>query len=186
FDDAFVEQLRLGVMEQIASLPSRAGSGRLWLEWFTGNGRSGRRFVLATVVIVAAAALTLYVLSLRSPENGANTQTAAAEGTVHKTNPKQRQPPFKRKEGGRQRSRIKPGLVAVRHPGRGIPERPDLVAAVPGHVGSPTADPIEAARVSTNEGKLRIEIQTADPNIRIIWFAPKEVAEAPEPVRETR
>jgi hypothetical protein len=26
-----------------------------------------------------------------------------------------------------------------------------------------------------SDGMLRIEIQTVDPNIRIIWFAPKEI-----------
>ena len=34
--------------------------------------------------------------------------------------------------------------------------------------------------------RLRIEIQTADPNIRIIWFAPKPTdMDAPKPMGET-
>jgi hypothetical protein len=43
--------------------------------------------------------------------------------------------------------------------------------------GTASAEPADALPRSVDESPemLRIEIQTSDPNIRIIWFAPKEV-----------
>ena len=57
---------------------------------------------------------------------------------------------------------------------------PDLITQIPDAVG-PTADPPAAPDPAdtdpdANQDMLRIEIQTADPNIRIIWFAPKSDA----------
>lgn len=47
----------------------------------------------------------------------------------------------------------------------------------PEQSGTSSAEPADALPESGNDppGMLRIEIQTSDPNIRIIWFAPKEV-----------
>ena len=47
----------------------------------------------------------------------------------------------------------------------------------PRESGTASAEPADALPGSSNDspGMLRIEIQTGDPNIRIIWFAPKEV-----------
>src|SRR5437868_6278764 len=50
---------------------------------------------------------------------------------------------------------------------------PDNALAQSAPAALPAA-PIESRNIAaTNEERLRIEIQTADPTIRIIWFAPK-------------
>ena len=50
----------------------------------------------------------------------------------------------------------------------------------------PAASKLDGSDASKSADMLRIEIQTADPNIRIIWFAPKPSdADAPNPMGET-
>ena len=101
----------------------------------------------------------------KTPNDRANIDGRFAHG-----NPDRRR--FKRKP-------IKPGLNGSPQTEERMAE-PDLITQNL-DTGASASDPSTAANpedadMDASPGMLRIEIQTADPNIRIIWFAPKSDA----------
>ena len=78
-----------------------------------------------------------------------------------------------------------PGKIGTNHssPERAIAIDNEIIpeSVAPSEANSPNAEPVSTITPkpeNTEPEMLRIELQTADPNIRIIWFAPKETIAA--------
>jgi len=192
FDEAFVGDLKQSVLEGVAETRSRASLLPSWI------GQWNRRQVLAlsATCFVVAGMLALYVYQSRVKLNSAivsrisnpeaSIETKGKPGTVTKEAPGAS---FKGAQG----------LVRRRH---SFEPRTDDVEIASRHLEPPRPGPVEEVPASANaieqmdnssdvpadsRDMLRIEIQTSDPNIRIIWFSPKEVDRQPtKPLTNTQ
>jgi hypothetical protein len=190
FDEAFVGDLKQRVLEGVAEPRSRASVLTSWI------GQWNRRQVLALAAtcFVVAAMLALYTYQSRvkldsnivskvssredSPETKGKPVSKPASGASFKAGQvaAKRHHSFKSQTAGSE--------IASRHL-EAPPKRPD-------EGGSAHANAIEQLDNSSDvpadsREMLRIEIQTSDPNIRIIWFSPKEVDRQPiKPLTNTQ
>jgi hypothetical protein len=181
FDEATLDGMRDHVLEEIGRSEKRPGLA----EWILPgwNPRFAFAASMALLLLIAASALIIY-RQQKSP--------MAKPGETASDNRESRPeaPPGIDRENRRPSNESK---VANTRPGSNKPARksfkPDLNE--PPQVGiqpiepepvliaqTPATDQPVNPEPSTNDlaenrKMLRIEIQTADPNIRIIWFAPK-------------
>ncbi|HKP13833.1 MAG TPA: zf-HC2 domain-containing protein [Blastocatellia bacterium] len=184
FDEAFVDTVRAGVMRELAAGDARRPFVERLRQWL-----APRRLAFATaalLVILTALALFIYLgrarvghqsdLTARQPpapsveKQDGTPNPATATGAKATTRPKSRTP-----------HRVAPTLAnRSRHDAPRVKTPPGDALAV-NQSGARPASPVDGSNAATQtEEKLRIEIQTADPNIRIIWFVPK-AAEADAP-----
>ncbi len=160
FDDAFYADLRYAVRQELAAEPVRSMWWRLpWLK----------------PCAVAAAVLLLAIFSLRLFQT-----KGVPRSDIVKT-PASPQPPDAARAPMPLTNQLAQTRKAVMTPRRIARQR---VRAVPQPETAPavivaSAEPAPAANTAEPE-MLRIEMQTADPNIRIIWFAPKLNGANPE------
>ena len=191
FDDAFVDTIRAGLMRELAV----GGTARPFAERLRG-WLAPRRLVVATAALmVIFITLALFVYWSRSRANRQDNQLA--EGTpaptVEKngdyTKPATGANPVPVKQMIQQPKRrtlhrAAPLLAtrSRRDDKRVAPPQVHLVARHPLN-----AVPMDNHDATTGSAEmLRIEIQTADPNIRIIWFAPKQTpSDATKPMGDT-
>ncbi|MFL6278116.1 MAG: anti-sigma factor family protein [Blastocatellia bacterium] len=190
FDKAFVDTIRAGVMRELAgreAAPPFAERLRQWL--------APRRLAAATaaLLLLIFAAVLLFVFASRSrvsskKEQQATTHPApAVENRQESANPSPAAGQAANQSG--RRTPHRPASLLVRHTkregGRARKLQEHLIAQQPSDV-VPAASKLDGSDASKSADMLRIEIQTADPNIRIIWFAPKPTdADAPNPMGET-
>jgi hypothetical protein len=184
FDEAFVADLKQRVLEGVAEPRSRASVLTSWI------GQWNRRQVLALAAtcFVVAGMLALYVYQARVKLNSTIvSRISDAEVSIE--------------------TKEKPGAVTKAAPGAGFkaiqvahkrhrsfkPRTPDVEIASrhlePARQSPVEEDPARANAIEQLDNSsdvpvdsrdmLRIEIQTSDPNIRIIWFSPKEVDRQP-------
>lgn len=189
FDEAFVDTIRAGVMRELGAreaAPPFAERLRQWL--------APRRLVAATAALLLIfAAILLFVLASRSrvsqpEEQKAGIQPApAVENKQESPNPT---PDVRHATNLSERRTLHRRMtLLVRHTshvaGRAVKPQEHLIAQRPPDT-VPAAPKLNGSDASKSADMLRIEIQTADPNIRIIWFAPKPTdAETPNPMGET-
>lgn len=167
FDDDFFDDMRRGVLRSLEEKPQ--------VNWVH---RIAERFRLRPVMAVAAAlliligGLALYIYlgkevphAINKNEVAEDQQEKMEEQKEHEqqdTEPEKRRPRLPRhhdrKAAVAQKQKVTETLPAVG----------------PGMISQ-----------SSNEGKTRIEIQTKDPNIRIIWFAPRpDDSRSPKPATD--
>jgi cbb3-type cytochrome oxidase subunit 3 len=189
FDEAFVDTIRAGVMTELLAheaAPPFVERLRRWLV--------PRRLVAATAaLLVIFIAVMLFVYASRSRGSRQDEQKAeqnkqpAVEKVEDDLKPapeaKQVAKPPRRPASHRAASLL--AGHAKRDAGRTARPQGHLVAQPPLQAAT-VAPSHDRNDVNKRAETLRIEIQTADPNIRIIWFAPKPTdAETPNPMGET-
>lgn len=169
-DETLLADMKRGVMRELETANLRP----VWFEAMSAAlGRAlSRPAVAAALLLIVFGALTfwLYLAKPASPVQIELTKDAPDQTT---------QPPNKHESTGA----IKPRpsstddrrrvALATRHRGKrnGADSRQ---ASTQSANALPEGQPPSAVAVESS-GMLRIEIETGDPNIRIIWFAPKEV-----------
>lgn len=176
-DEAVLADMKRGVMRELQTLKPRPG----WFELMSGTiaGTLLRPAVAAALMLIVFGALTFWVFIGRK----ASTPPTEAKGTADKqVAPEQ----FAIEPGDDDSPRLttKERRIGYEHHPRAVrfsnSQRRKLRAAGSRQVTtqaanssheaqSPSLRPVDSGRM------LRIEIQTGDPSIRIIWFAPEEV-----------
>ncbi len=153
FDEAFYADLRYAVRQELASQPVRS----MWL-----------RLLWLKPCAVAAAVLLLAIFSLRLFQT-----KGVPRSDIVKTLTSPQQPdaarapmPLTNQLAQTQKAVMTPRRI-VRQRVRAVPQAETAPAEI---VAS--AEPAPAPNTAEPE-MLRIEMQTADPNIRIIWLTPK-------------
>jgi hypothetical protein len=175
FDDAFVDTVRAGVMREITAMRTRRPFGERLRDWI-----APRRFALVTATLMLIfIALALFMYLSRPRVNHQNELTAGQKTAppVPERNESETAvvPDNVNSQPKRQTSpRRGPSLAKrAQRNSRRIEATHDNALAQAQTVAPPVA-PIDLGNTAAaSEERLRIEIQTADPNIRIIWFAPK-------------
>jgi hypothetical protein len=188
FDDALFDDLKPGVLEKINEQKTQPPFLNRLAEHWT------RRLVLATSValLIVFGSIAFYIY-----QNNRNTMVAESE--VEQEEQEEQSPeiasevkdvekapranfsPKRHRRIASSRRRV----VARRHTNpEHIVERPVKTMADPA-VAIETGGGLSVDPAASQE-MLRIHIQTSDPNIRIIWFSPKETDSNPSrPITET-
>ncbi|HJQ24068.1 MAG TPA: zf-HC2 domain-containing protein [Blastocatellia bacterium] len=175
FDEGFVDTIRAGVMRELAAHEAAPPFAERWRSWL-----APRRLLVATAALLMVfAAVMFLVYANRSRVIPADEPRA-----------EQNNPPtvVERQDDGNTTTELK---QAARRPRRRTVHRPatphDETVAQQAINTVPAALSPDRGDAGKRAETLRIEIQTADPNIRIIWFAPKPTdADMPNPMGETR
>ena len=183
FDEAFLGGFKAGVLGRIAqanSKPSLLAS--LMQKW---SRRQVFALSAATLIVVGVVVFYIYKATTNEKRSVIEATTQMPEGdTVSPIEPRQPRDTGMAPEAGLKESRraknrgaIKARAAVPLIPVQAFePLQPTQARAGEGS-GPGVVDPsIERPGGGDNSSQmLRIEIQTSDPNIRIIWFAPKEV-----------
>lgn len=184
FDDAMLDDLKRGVMREIYEARERPS----FFGFFAGHWTLGRAFQAMAALLILFAALALYVY-LGKTSTGSNDNNLAHETFA----PEEAPAP----DGLKQAPVANPAVShhhrkrhASKATGRSIMgKQPDIerviVPRMNNTVAHETARELQDVPDKTEE-MTRIEIQTGDPNIRIIWFSPKEAdSQLSKPMTET-
>jgi hypothetical protein len=186
FDAAFVDTIRAGVMRELAAseaAPPFVERLRRWL--------APRRLAAVTAALVVIL-MALLIYSGRSRVHHRDDQIARQPvSPVEKQNEGLNPAPeAKLKAGDQPKRHLSRRLGSAlakdspRNVRRARTPQNNLVAQQPLHLKP--AVPVDDRPATKGAERLRIDIQTADPNIRIIWFAPKSnVTGAPKPMGDT-
>lgn len=169
FDDAMLDDLRRGVMLEIDATRERPSFFGFFARLLTPN----RALAAMAALLIVFAAFALYIYlgksSAVSTDSAVARETFEPEGTSATKDVKQASgaDPVTPHHRAKRRATAKNMTGERQKPDRAImPETDNTVAQ---------NTPIELQDVPTEtEEMTRIEIQTGDPNIRIIWFSPKE------------
>jgi len=185
FDEAMLDDLRDSVLRDIG----RGENHSRWLQWVVPGWNL--RFALSMAALLLIAFFAAYAYRGKQP------QMVPDKENVVKTNPGGDQ---KDSTGGARqndkRSKVNRSPVPAQYPPRkGLRgnvekspvkpvQQPDQVIAnvtpvapvinIGPVVEPPPGDDTAKATIAFNRKMTRIEFQTADPNIRIIWLAPKD------------
>lgn len=188
FDEAFVDTVRLGVMRELAASAATPLVERLKM-WF-----APRRFaaaIAALIVIFITLAFFIYQSRARFNQPGNEMANGTPAPPVEKKLEGPKPAPGAKPEAVHYPKHQTPHRVApaiarnLRRPARHLNRPQDhLVAQQPLKAGPSV--PSDIHNGAEGDEMLRIEFQTANPNIRIIWFAPKQIDDAPSPMGETR
>lgn len=189
FDEAFVDTIRTGVMRELAASEATPGLIERLKMWLTP-----RRLAAATAGLIVIFIAVMLFRDASRPRLAHQDNEMAHEPPA---------PPVENKVDG-----TKPVLGAsktINQPKRRTPNRAapllarqsrrdavgaaapqdHLVAQHPLNV-MPAAPVNDSDAATDSKAMLRIELQTADPNIRIIWFAPRQTqTAAPQPMGDT-
>jgi hypothetical protein len=180
FDDASLEGLKQSVLARIEGQRTPAS----FLNGLAGRWAQGLAIASASAALIALAALAFYAYQHKTNEVSGR-EDLAAGSDVKPADPSHE---IASKPEVTKRA---PGAGSVRKPGRHTAYAARVAVAAAGVKGRgrpvERLDVKEARQVSswemkdalpgergTSPGMLRIEIQTNDPRIRIIWFSPKE------------
>lgn len=186
FSEGVYAGIRQNVWRQIESESTTVSMSELIAGWF----RPRVIWAAASALLVAVLALGIFLIGNRSTppqkgtvnvseidRDGSNKQIAAvpppATSTPSPVAPRDgvkgpRQVYFRRSERKRDRNRAPDRLNTL------VANAPD---ALPNTSGSPrlgTSSDSDPSPARDSEKTLRMEIQTKDPNIRIIWFAQRD------------
>lgn len=193
FGADFYEGLRASVLDEIRRAGRPAAPRRAPLF----DALYGRRLAYATSFALAlvACALAFNFYSRRAkdapPSQLATTPAGAVEVAMPAPEPRDHAPqPTPARDGGRPSPRPRPQLAAGNNPRKTLTLPRRATPAEAGRESSAGASVPPSPRqvafaeaVPAKTGEVaRIEIQTADPNIRIIWLSPQE-HDAPAPKR---
>lgn len=180
FDEAVFADLRASVRREIQATEERGR--RSWIDWLLPRWNPRLAFAaVAVLILLAGLAAVVY----RTKPSSRETTVAGGEKPKTAMTPL---PPTPQIEQGQAFAGVPPKLSPANRQGhksqRLTPDVKALLTESPTtdltaqsqNVPSPTTEPAAnsdlTASVSERE-MLRIELQTKDPNIRIIWLAPK-------------
>jgi hypothetical protein len=188
FDEAFVDSIRAGVMRELAASEATPPFVERLKRWL-----APRRLAAATAaLIVILIALALFIYSSKSRVNHQDDQVAGHQFAPPDETPADNQKaptdkPQRSSHAPRRTLRHAAPLLANhsrRDARRATTPQDHFVAQQP--LKAIPAVPVNDNAATYSEERLRIEFQTADPNIRIIWFAPKQTdRDAPKPMGDT-
>jgi len=159
FDDAMLNDIKRGVMRGIDEARERPS----FFGFFARPLMPGRAFAAVAALLIIFAAFALYIYLGRS--SAVSKDYNLANGIVA---PEDVSTPDGLKQAPTANPVVQPKHVNRREYGRNRPKFD--------RVSRPETDSTVAQKTADvpNEEMTRIEIQTGDPNIRIIWFSPKE------------
>ena len=184
FDEAFVGDLKRSVLKQVAEPGARVS---LFSSWIAPWNRR-QMLALAATFLLVVGMLTLYFYQSQARSNSnVVSRVSVSEDTTQK---EERPAPAKESATG---ADSKPKRLAVKRPRSFKAHITDAaIASYNLEVPAPRTDEGVVSQANSIEQvnssadvpadsreMLRIEIQTSDPNIRIIWFAPKEIDHQP-------
>jgi hypothetical protein len=187
FDAAILDGVRDSVLRDIGRIENRA---RL-LQWIVPGWNLRFAFVTSLALLLFGALFSLAINRRQTLHDHESNQAGARKGGGNRVELAPGKTPDDRTNNDKQiaigkpdrskfrRKSIKPGPDESPQTEAGRVE-PDLTAqnmetAESSTDQSAVPDPANTDQ-DANRNMLRIEIQTADPNIRIIWFAPKSDA----------
>ena len=187
FDEATLDGMRGSVLRDIGRIEYRAR----WFQWIVPGWNLRFVFVTSLALLLFGALFSLAVNRRQPAHNPQSNQAGMKQGGGNQVEPSPGKTPDDRVKNDKQiasgktvrrkfgRKPIKPGPDESPQTEAGMID-PDLTAQAtdttePAIDQSAGLDPANTDS-DANRNMLRIEIQTADPNIRIIWFAPKSDA----------
>jgi hypothetical protein len=183
FDEAMLDGMRDSVLRDIGRLENRAR----WIRWLVPGWNLRFAFATSLALLLLGAFIGL-MINRRQPQydpqsnqaekrKGGGNQVELQPGKApeDRANNDERITTGKPDRRKSRRKAIKPGLNEPPQT-KELMAEPDLIAkntdvTEPATNQSAGNDPANTDP-DANQNMLRIEIQTADPNIRIIWFAP--------------
>jgi hypothetical protein len=183
FDDAFYMDLQQRVMREIASTQPRPS----FFHQLKEGLRLTPRWAMAVVMLILVGALALYIYSSRTNKDSSPNQIVQAPEPKEQPNQQNVNPP---QPGDKKPENLK-NILVVDNPRR-VKRVRNLRLNLSPLKQDPATDTELVAKESFDkeleknpintgepgdgrilEERTRMEFQTADPNIRIIWFAPK-------------
>jgi Putative zinc-finger len=168
FDEAYLADFKRDVMKQVGSTGARQSLiASLAQHW---NRR--RVLALCATMMIIVGALVLYLYQTRANSSRRTIQALNQTDTSDKDSGSNLTPVTKQAPGAD--SGREPRARKHRSPTRELLAKRIIEPRLP----DPSIGPEQVLPISDTPADsadmLRIEIQTGDPNIRIIWFAPKE------------
>jgi hypothetical protein len=184
FDEAMLDGMRDSVLIDIGRIENRAR----WLQWIVPGWNLRFAFAASLALMLIGVLFGLVTNRRQPPYDPQSNQAEMRKGGGNQVElPDDKAPDGRAKDDEQvatgkpdrrkfKRKAIEPGLNEPQQTKERMIE-PDLIAqsinaTEPATDQSFVADPANIDS-DVNRDMLRIEIQTADPNIRIIWFAPK-------------
>lgn len=170
-DEAIFDGLRAGLAQEIAAREQRP-------PWFAPRRNPRFAFAATAAVILSIAAFGIYAFRHQSvPQD---------KLTLRPDNPDQRDdhpPQVDRRDQPISPKRVvrhgEPKRLALRQSDLSVSSRSLRLPVLPPIPVSPEPRDVALTDATRDLEMLRIEMQTADPNIRIIWFVPKVDASTP-------
>ncbi len=163
FDDATFLQLRQAVRLEIAQIQTKPGF-RDWI--FSLWPLRPAPALSAAAIIILIAALSLIIFRSSTDKNS-NLITVVSDPAINR-----------QEEPAPTDALQAPPKAALRNPKKTIARKEERLAinqigsSAPTDITGPKSE--EKTETISSNNMLRIELQTADPNIRIIWFTPKK------------
>jgi hypothetical protein len=188
--EAVYAGIRRRVLREIEQEAAAPGLSRLLDSLF----RPRLRWAVATALVLAVSVSSFYFIAKRKPivvndqshiagsnrivAGRASTSIKERQGVSAASIVKNKGPAKRLAGGDHQSPRKSPATSAVADQARSValhkPDTPSMAGEILPTVNSLTETDAVPARDSGSSGKtLRMEMQTKDPNIRIIWFAPQ-------------
>jgi hypothetical protein len=196
FDNTVLDGMRDSVLRDIGRIENR---GR-WLQWIVPGWNLRFAFAASLALLLIGVLLGLMINRRQPPHDPQSNQARVKEGGDNQVElPPDKTPDDRAKNDKRiatgkpdrrrsERKAIKPGLNEPQQTEEQVVE-PDLIAhnmdATEPATNQSDGHDLADTDPDANRNMLRIEIQTADPNIRIIWFAPMPGA-APATIPNTK
>lgn len=183
FDADFFDSLKRGVLTQIEREQSRPS----FFQLLARHWRLNTALATATALLLVFGAIALYIY-----QNGAGDENGVKDNVAENSGEKDEQPPAMvnpeprpviEPPAPRPRkpvTRTRPALARSKEVSPAETDLPLISEKTEPDIGEiePQTELIESP--VTPPGMMRIEIQTSDPTIRIIWFAPKEADSKPK------
>ena len=176
FDDAALSALKAGVLRRIPETSAKPSLMSSLLQHWSRR----QIFALAAATLAVFGMVLLYAYQSRARNNVPVPKRAESNPGEELVRPDEQRPVVgkdKAQVGSNRRRRPSHRRIYAKAKNR----RPVIEKSTPAQTGvearatrSGVAPENAAARFGGSPAMLRIEIQTSDPNIRIIWFAPKE------------
>jgi anti-sigma factor RsiW len=175
FDEALLADVKRGIMRELENAKPQAGLFALMSE--TVARTLLRPAVVAGLLLVVFGTLTFWLYAERQgsrPTQAVVTEDKGASERIARDSLGGATPSAKKqpqRTGVNHHTRAAGVSSNRRQRSIGVTEEQTItqIAEAKNEAQSPSAVAVDS------DGMLRIEIQTVDPNIRIIWFAPKEI-----------
>jgi hypothetical protein len=176
FDEALLADVKRGIISELENAKPQAGLFELMSETIARTLL--RPAVAAGLLLVVFGALTLWLYAEKQgPKPPTQAEVTEDKGVLERVAPDSDGDATPRAKEQPRRAGVnhRPRAVGVssnrRQRSIGVTAEQAItqIAEAKNEAQSPSALALDS------DGMLRIEIQTVDPNIRIIWFAPKEI-----------
>ena len=168
FNEAMLEDIKRGVMRGIDEARERPSL----FGFFARSLMPGRAFAAVAALLIIFAAVALYIYWGRSSKVSNESNLAHDTSTTEKAPEPDDLKPAQVADSIVRSNRVK-RYASKANAGSRIGQRRKLDRVIMPEIDNTVAQKTADVPTETEE-MTRIEIQTGDPNIRIIWFSPKE------------